>query len=306
MNSQHILLIARFMRMPFQSCHYYSKRKPQNNIKQINRKDMTLTHYKIKSKFYQIEKASAWTKRASVTMEAAIAVPLFFFAALLLTYQLEIAAIGVYVENAANSAAKIAAKEMYLLPVVNPMKLESDMVSVIGNERMDRSIIEGGSGGLNCSGTYANPQSGILHVKIGYRLKLPFPTFAVPSVEVKKEFKLKSWTGYEKNGLGDENSQIVYITDNAEVYHRDYHCTHLQLSVRMVSSSEVADLRNEGGGKYHACEFCGGGAGIGAVYITDEGNRYHTKVNCSGLKRTIHAVAFSEVKGKGVCSRCGQ
>lgn len=265
-----------------------------------------MTQYKNKFMIHQVEKVSAWTERASITVEAALALPLFFFAALLLIYQLEIAVIEVRVEAAANSAVKIASKEMYLIPVLNPMKMESDMVTAIGSDRLERSVIEGGSGGINCSGSYANPQSGIIHVKYSYRLKLPFPKFAVPSIKVQKEFRAKAWTGYAKEGLGDDKSKIVYITDNAAVYHKDYHCTHLQLSVHMVASSEVGNLRNEGGGKYHACEFCGQGDATGAVYITDEGDCYHTKANCSGLKRTIHAVPLSQVEGKGACSRCGQ
>lgn len=299
MNFQPILHIARSMRMPFQSCH------TQIQTIQIKRKEMTLTHYINKLIIFQIEKVSAWTERASVTVEAALALPLFFFAALLLTYQLEMAAIETQVEAGANSAAKVAAKEMYVLPVLNPMQMESDIVNVIGDERLDRSIIDGGSSGLNCSGSYANPQSGVIHVKVSYRLKMPFPKFAVPPMTVKKEFKIKGWTGYEKEGIG-ESAELVYITDHAAVYHKDYHCTHLQLSVHMVSTAEVGDLRNEGGGKYHACEFCGHGSTSGGVYITNEGNRYHTRANCSGLKRTIYAVQLSQVKGKGACSRCGQ
>ncbi|MDD3403866.1 MAG: pilus assembly protein [Hespellia sp.] len=264
-----------------------------------------MTRYNIEFMIRKVEKVSAWTKRASVTVEAALALPLFFFAALLLIYQLEIRAVNVVVEAGANSAVKIAAKEMYLLPVLNPMQMESDMVTAIGNERLERSIVEEGSSGLNCSGSYASPQSGIIHMKVSYRIKLPFPAFAVPPVKVKQEFQIKGWTGYEKEGFGDGNAQVVYITDHAAVYHKDYHCTHLQLSVHRVLASEVGGLRNENGGKYHACVFCGHGA-ANAVYITDEGDCYHTRAGCSGLKRTIYAVSLSQVKGKGACSRCGQ
>ena len=89
------------------------------------------------------------------------------------------------------------------------------------------------------------------------------------------------------------------------VYHRDYHCTHLELSIHMVLQSEIESLRNEGGGKYHPCQHCIKGAG-GGVYITDTGDRYHSSLSCSGLKRTIYAVPLSEVAGKGACSRCGK
>lgn len=73
----------------------------------------------------------------------------------------------------------------------------------------------------------------------------------------------------------------------------------------MVSDTEVKALRNSSGGKYYPCEHCGGGA-AGGVYITDNGDRYHSTLACSGLKRTVYAVPVSEAAGKGVCSRCGR
>ena len=72
----------------------------------------------------------------------------------------------------------------------------------------------------------------------------------------------------------------------------------------MVQGKEISGLRNESGGRYYACEHCGGKGG-GPAYITDYGDRYHSSLSCSGLKRTVYAVPLSEVIGKGACSKCG-
>ena len=181
---------------------------------------------------------------ASVTVEAAMAVPIFFLAVICLIYLLELMAIGTAVRSGLQYAGKRAAQDAATAPVLMPSRLEADVVESIGADRLARSIVEGGSSGIDCS---------------------------------------------RETGL---------------VYHKDYHCTHLDLSIRMASGEEVSSLRNESGGKYYACEHCGGGSG-GAVYITSYGDRYHSSLSCSGLKRTVYAVPLSEAVGKGACSKCG-
>ena len=40
------------------------------------------------------------------------------------------------------------------------------------------------------------------------------------------------------------------------------------------------------------------------VFITDQGNRFHYDLNCSGIKRTIYMIRLSEVGNRKQCSRC--
>lgn len=117
------------------------------------------------------------------------------------------------------------------------------------------------------------------------------------------------WNGYGISGGGVSQPETctVYVTETGTVYHSDRGCTHLQLSVRQVSASVVDALRNQDGGRYHACEKCARGGAPGILYITDEGNRYHYSNGCSGLKRTVSAMTKEEAVSAGYrpCSRCG-
>ena len=243
-------------------------------------------------------------KRGSITVEAALAVPIFFLAVVSLLYLMEIMAVRTAVRSGLQAAGKELAQEAYVMAVASPRKLEADIVHTIGAERLERSIVEGGSGGIHCEGSYISVSTGIGELRASYKVHIPVPVFHIPSISYAESMRIKAWTGYEKSLLGNADDEIVYVTETGIVYHKDYHCTHLELSIRMVPGSEIASLRNENGGKYYPCEHCGRGAS-GGVYITGDGDRYHSSLSCSGLKRTVYAVPLSEVIGKGACSRCG-
>ncbi len=244
-------------------------------------------------------------KRGSMTIEAALAIPLFLFAVLCLVYLLEIQTVKFSISAAAYSAAKNAAEEIPVISILNPVKLKADIVNAVGSERLERSIVEGGSSGLHCWTSYYDAQDGIIHMRVNYRVRLPLPGYTGAGTKISHEFDIKAWTGYQKPGVESEDDTIVYITDTGVVYHINYQCPVLQLSIQFVPYSDLAHLRNEDGGRYHACEKCVHGSTMAGIYVTNYGNKYHNSLNCSGLKRSIRAVRKSEVAGRRECSRCG-
>lgn len=148
-----------------------------------------------------------------------------------------------------------------------------------------------------------SPATGEMNIHVRYAVKIPIPLFGNPSAKMETKFRIHGWTGYG-NREGTQNSEVVYITEKQSVYHEDYHCSYLQLSIRFVPYDQLDKIRNEDGGMYRACEKCVYGSASAGVYITENGSKYHNSLGCSGLKRTIKAVKKSEVEGLGGCSRC--
>ena len=243
-------------------------------------------------------------KKGSVTIEAAFGIPLFLFAALCLIWLIEIQSIKISITAAAQSAAKSAAEDTAVIPVLNTIKLKSDIVSLIGEDRINRSIIRGGSSGISCWKSYVSPATGEMNIKVEYDIMVPIPVIGSPSASLEEKFTISSWNGRNNEQMGGENREIVYMTENGSVYHEDYNCSYLRLSLRYVPYEELGAIRNESGGRYHACEKCVIGSAMTGVYITENGNKYHNTLGCSGLKRTIYAVKRSETGGVGGCSRC--
>ena len=244
--------------------------------------------------------------RASITIEASLAVPFFFFAVLTFFYMFEVMAVRTSIRSGMQYAGKEAAEKAYLVSLVTPGQLEKSIVEAIGGERLERSVVEGGSNGIHCEGSRMSMTTSILELKVSYRVILPIPLVDGVSVPMKEEMRFKGWSGYERIDFGGEDDETVYMTETGVVYHRDYHCAYLDLSIRAVTAEGIEGLRNESQGKYHSCELFMTGKNPSSVYITDYGDRYHSTLACSGLKRTIYAIPLSEAVGKGACSKCGR
>lgn len=134
----------------------------------------------------------------------------------------------------------------------------------------------------------------------------------LPKVWMHNTVCVHAWTGKEASGgTGDggqqkEPEKMVYVTETGGVYHRSLSCSYINLSVEQVSGSSIQSRRNQYGEKYEPCELCSRSQKpAGTVFITGKSNRYHNLGSCSGLKRTVRIVKESEVNGMGACGRCG-
>lgn len=261
--------------------------------------------YKSISRLLNERVSAPGTTQGSVTAEASIGIPLFLLAAVCLIWMIEVRSIRISIVNASVSAAKSAAEDTAVIPVLNTVRLKSDIVELIGEERIRRSIIRGGSSGISCWKSYVSPFTGDMEITVEYKVQLPVPLFGSPLAEQKETFILSAWTGSRNHIHGSGGEQdIVYVTDNRSVYHEDPHCTYLELTIRFVPADELDVMRNVWGSRYYACDKCVFGEAMTGVYITEDGTKYHNSLGCSGLKRTIHAVERSETAGMGGCSRC--
>ena len=136
---------------------------------------MTQSNQKPSNK--NLKRASVPGAGGSITVEAALSVPIFFFAVVCLIYFIEIHNVQTTIRAAAVHAAKICTEDTALVPVLNTSKLESEIVRSIGAKRLENSIVSGGSKGIQCAGSYCNPNGNGLNVVVRYGIRLPFLQF---------------------------------------------------------------------------------------------------------------------------------
>ncbi len=182
------------------------------------------------------------------------------------------------------------------------------VIQLVGAERLEESCVVGGSGGLSFLGSSVLEEDRV-DLQVSYRVQLPFSLGGVGSLPVRQRSCRRAWTGglsaEEGSGEAGAGEQLVYVAEYGEVYHTTLDCTYLRLSVTEVSRSGVEARRNQWGERYTACQRCAKYAEETAVvWITGQGQRYHTDRNCGGLTRKVDTVPVGETS-LPPCSRCG-
>lgn len=235
---------------------------------------------------------------AGLTLEAAIIFPVFLFLIVGVLYFFRILQISQITEGAlASTGARLAveAEEPSALKAIAYFQKELEK----GDCSLDY-IVGGRLGIVFCDTEFTE---NYVDLQIHYNCKLPISIIGIQSIPLTQRIRIKRWTGYhiDSNLIQKDKEEIfVYITPNGDVYHFSKECTHLQLSIQKVGKAEILS------GERQPCKLCGEETSLyDYYYVTDNGEYYHTGLNCSSLKRTIYIIPLSEAEGRTACNRCG-
>ena len=117
--------------------------------------------------------------------------------------------------------------------------------------------------------------------------------------------RVRVWTGYD-NTQNAVQEKCVYITDNQEVYHINLHCSYLDMDIIEITEEEADAGVLKTGNKVTPCSMCVTSAAyIGKYYATESGEHYHYDIECTGLIRRVRMVLKEDAGNIPVCSRCG-
>ncbi len=261
--------------------------------------------------------------KASMTVEAALAVPFFLFFMINVLVVFDMLRLHGNIAGAVHQIGNqmafcgYAYKNMEVPEssfsddissvVISEGYARGRVISLLGTDYLDHTCLSSGAAGLHFVKSSIMKESDVIDLIASYKVKPLIGIIGFPDFPMENRYYGRAWTGYDvENGQGgQEEDPIVFIAETGVVYHMLRSCTYLCPSINMISAFEKDNIRNAQGEKYYACERCGK-SGIQAVlYITMQGNRYHNSLKCSGLKRTIYTVHLSEAGGKGKCSKCG-
>lgn len=281
-------------------------------------------------------------KEASLTVEAALVLPIFLYFMLAFLYFIQIFTVQEKIQSAITKMGLNLSRTAYVLKDFPSLEdaLSFDF-SIFGNEfeicpgelvdnllsggalklyakryldtdRINQSCIKGGFDGISFDQSSLSSSKDTIDIIVTYQIEMPIKLLIIDRMNMVQRIKLHKWTGYEvaavyhtEDAKEDTKDLTVYITETGSVYHKDRSCSHIKLTVSAVTGIPD-DLRNDSGGKYYPCEACctGRESAQATFYITSDGTRYHIGRDCSKIKRSVREIKLSEVGSREPCKRC--
>lgn len=261
-------------------------------------------------------------RRGSMTIECAVILPLIIFVAVNILFFMEIFKLQVEINGALSAVGKELSGYAYAADALgeglpgqytdlaakglSTAYLKSQLVRKVGESRIANSCIRNKGSGLHC-GSSLLAKEGDIDLVVNYTVEFPVNIFGAITLPIVQRARVHPFTGYSGDGGGGGagGGKKVYVTKTGTVMHASLDCSHLRLSIQKVSAGDIQDLRNADNGKYYPCERCCKQALTSPAYITDTGDRYHSTLGCSGLKRQIVEIPVSQAGEYRQCLRCG-
>lgn len=258
-------------------------------------------------------RCASYRSSGSLTVEAAMVFPVFLFALTAFLYLIFLLQLQTEIGRALTDTGRWLSQTGYISENTGSLA-PSALAALYGRikveeyleDRAAEELIQGGAENISFLGTVWNEDTSMITLRASFQAVFPPGWTWFHPVRITQVRTVRGFTGFSGRGgsLDTESSQIVYITDQGRVYHRDLNCRYLNLSIQQTEFNKVENLRNKDGGKYYPCERCWED-GSAVIFFTESGSRYHQSLNCSSLIRGIHAVHLWETGGRPPCSVCG-
>ncbi|MDR1764673.1 MAG: hypothetical protein LBR77_00965 [Lachnospiraceae bacterium] len=249
--------------------------------------------------------------RGSMAVEAALALPMFLFACILLLFPLRLMdthrKVQMRVEQCLEHLSQYGYTYQQFQKGRNPA-LEKTAVLASVSAVVAGCMEEGHILLFSPLRSEILEDGETMQVVVDYWVKTPVAFFGFGSFPQTLTASRRIWVGAGPTATGDgagDTDPIVYVGKNSTRYHTDSHCHYLYNDLQGVSVGDVENIRNKSGGKYTPCARCGANA-IGTVYVMPYGQHYHSDTQCTAIIAYVRAVPLSQVEHLGGCSYCSR
>jgi len=146
-----------------------------------------------------------------------------------------------------------------------------------------------------------------------YREQIPFFSEIFRGVEMRVAAQRRKWIGLDgKLRLTDHDLEaeiseetMVYVGAGMGRYHVNRSCHYISNQYEIISLGEAKERRTSSGHRLKPCDSCRPDVtGGGTVYVTKEGKHYHASDSCAAMASYVRIVPLREVRHLGGCSYC--
>ncbi len=250
--------------------------------------------------------------RSSLTVEAALELPLFFvFTAIVLQYACVMRTAAQYSGSLTSTAQEMAIaayKEEYgdANNIIRAALSDAWATARVIDTAADKDAVRYASF-LNSS--YMK-EGDFIRLVLSYQPRPRYSLISLPLTFFVQKAVVRGWTGKDghsgrkKQEKGDNShNRTVYVTEHGSVFHTNPDCSHLKVTIIPVTKGQLKNARNTSGGKYKKCPYCGSRS-TGEYYVDPYGSCWHTSVTCPSLKRTVHEMDMDECGHMHECKDC--
>lgn len=265
---------------------------------------------------YKIEKNRIKDKRTSqfssdsgyITVEASIVIPLFLIVMMGFALWIQVFMIEAEIQEGVTETGKYMARQIYkyekledktqLLNKFSRLAIQGKWKEYVNKDFLNQSCLVDGIKGVSFQNSRYDENSDSIKIHVKYKIKIMLPFVGNYQLQMVAKTEQKSFTGYPHS-----SGEYVYVAESGKVFHTERTCPHIALSIVKAYDTEKYASKKSG---YSACERCTKHyEGVKSYfYITKYGKKYHTSLQCSGLKRTVQKIKLEEVKGLGKCLKC--
>ena len=124
--------------------------------------------------------------------------------------------------------------------------IKARLIDLTGREYLDHSPLRKGAEGLELWESDIFGEEDEIDIVVTYTVS-PWNSLAgFFSFRMANRYSAHIWNGYGLP-LEEESVRVVYVTENASVYHEDRNCSYLQLSIRQIPWAEADRWKNSSG-----------------------------------------------------------
>ena len=156
--------------------------------------------------------------------------------------------------------------------------------------------------------------SGNICLEVEYTERIPFFPVYRQGITMKAASRRRGWIGLEGKLMesgehtteaGEGNGHAVYVGSGMGRYHLYRDCHYISNAYEAVSLNQAEKMTNQFGERYRPCSRCAdSGHGDRTVYVTAGGGHYHFNRACSSMVSYVRKVDLEDVGHLGVCSYC--